>query len=340
MLELIITLVLASAVVLYAVLGGADFGAGMVEFLVRKRDGGAPSRLVSHALAPVWEANHIWLILAVVILFTAFPRGYAEISTVFHLPLIILLLGIVARGCAFVFRHYDPHPDESSRYFTPVFYLASFLAPFAEGLIAGALLLGRIPSDQNDFVARYVLPWANFFSATVGLFMCGLCVLLAATFLLGETNDAALRQSLARTAKRSGLIVAALGVSVFLVAPTSGFSLWSMFHQSSVSLTSLLAAGVCSALWWRAVSQSAVFRMRFLAGLLVSLVLLGWFAATYPYIIGGHPDALYSLSLREVIAPPATQRVLVWALGLGFLLIAPSLTFLFLTFKRSPTEGE
>src|SRR4029453_6983829 len=100
-----IVIILGTSFLLYALLGGADFGAGIVEAFAGRRG----ELTISKAIAPVWEANHVWLILAVVILFTGFPAVYASLSWVLHIPLMIVLLGIIMRGTAFTFRHYDVH---------------------------------------------------------------------------------------------------------------------------------------------------------------------------------------------------------------------------------------
>src|SRR5919202_733261 len=113
MLSLVIA-ILGSSFVLYTLLGGADFGAGIIETFAGKRG----ERAVSKAMAPVWEANHVWLILAVVILFTGFPAVYSSLSLVLHIPLMTVLLGIIFRGSAFTFRHYDVKKEGPSKYYT------------------------------------------------------------------------------------------------------------------------------------------------------------------------------------------------------------------------------
>ena len=122
----IIIIILGVSFVLYTILGGADFGAGIIEtFAGRKGE-----RTISKALAPVWEANHVWLILAVVILFTGFPQVYSSISTALHIPLMLVLLGIIFRGTAFTFRHYDVKQDHTHKYYTLLFKVSSFITPF------------------------------------------------------------------------------------------------------------------------------------------------------------------------------------------------------------------
>src|SRR3954452_3987184 len=124
MLALII-LILGTSFVLYTLLGGADFGAGIIETFAGRRE----ESTISRAIAPVWEANHVWLILAVVILFTGFPLVYSSLSLVLHIPLMLVLVGIIFRGCAFTFRHYDVVNDNSHKYFTVLFRISSFITP-------------------------------------------------------------------------------------------------------------------------------------------------------------------------------------------------------------------
>ena len=137
----LVILVLGIAVLFYVLLGGADFGAGIVELVTGKRG----IDTISKAIAPVWEANHIWLILAVVILFNGFPLVYTTLTTYLHIPLFIILLGIIFRGTAFTFRYYDT-VDNSHKYYTQLFRISSLLTPFFLGVTLGAIMLGKIPA--------------------------------------------------------------------------------------------------------------------------------------------------------------------------------------------------
>ena len=135
----IIIIILAVAFILYTILGGADFGAGILEIFAGRRG----EKTVSKAIAPVWEANHVWLILAIVIIFTGFPLVYATLSLSLHIPLMIVLIGIVLRGTAFTFRYYDVSPDKTHKYFTTFFEISSFITPFFFGYSIGSNDIGR-----------------------------------------------------------------------------------------------------------------------------------------------------------------------------------------------------
>jgi len=143
------------ALFLYCMLGGADFGAGILELFAAREYRNRYRKIINEAMGPVWEANHVWLILAVVICFTAFPKVFSQVSITFHIPILLMLVGIVFRGCGFTFRHFDVYKDKSHAIFSWVFAVSSILAPFCMGLIAGGILLGQINPLATDFFMAF-----------------------------------------------------------------------------------------------------------------------------------------------------------------------------------------
>src|SRR4030095_3059205 len=131
--------VMLGALVAYAVTGGADFGGGLWDLLASGPRAAGQRRLVEQALAPVWEAHHVWLIYVLVILFTAFPPAYAALGTALHVPLTVMLVGIVLRGSAFVFRQYGGGPAAAVEAWGRVFAVASVVTPFFLGAVLGAM---------------------------------------------------------------------------------------------------------------------------------------------------------------------------------------------------------
>src|SRR5216683_6146440 len=110
-----------AALIIYALLGGADYGGGVWDLFAFGRRAPAQRALIADAIGPVWEANHVWLVLVLVILFTAFPPAFAAISTALHIPLTLLLIGIVLRGTTFTFRAHDVKRDDVQRRWSLVF---------------------------------------------------------------------------------------------------------------------------------------------------------------------------------------------------------------------------
>src|SRR5690606_69381 len=139
-----------------------------------------------HAIGPIWEANHMWLIIAVVILFVGYPSIYSILSVYLHIPLVIMLMGIIARGTAFVFRHYDAVKDDLQDIYNKVFRLSSFVTPLFLGIIAGSTVSGHINVEAESFPEAYIFSWLNPFSLAVGLFTVVLCGYLASVYLIGE----------------------------------------------------------------------------------------------------------------------------------------------------------
>src|ERR1700712_2444206 len=125
--EFVVILYLWLSVLLYLTLGGADFGAGIIELVTAGRDRSVTRKTLHHAIGPIWEANHMWLIIAIVILFVGFPEIYSTISIYLHIPLVIMLIGIIARGTAFTFRNYDAVKDDLQWWYTRIYILSSFI---------------------------------------------------------------------------------------------------------------------------------------------------------------------------------------------------------------------
>src|SRR5438270_6121466 len=149
MIELVIAFFILASLIIYALMGGADFGGGMWNLLAFGPRAQRQREAIADAIAPIWEANHVWLILVIVLLFTGFPRGFATMMTALNIPMTVMLLGIVLRGSAFVFRKYDV---EDAHHWSSVFGVASFLTPFVQGIILGALTTGQIRVEQGRIV--------------------------------------------------------------------------------------------------------------------------------------------------------------------------------------------
>ncbi|WP_247236182.1 cytochrome d ubiquinol oxidase subunit II [Telluribacter sp. SYSU D00476] len=330
----IIILILGVSFVLYTILGGADFGAGIVEtFAGRKGE-----KIISKALAPVWEANHVWLILAIVILFTAFPVVYSTISVVLHIPLMVVLIGIVLRGSFFTFRHYDIGRDASHKYYTAVFKVSSFITPVFLGVTLGAMILGRIDlSDTSEsFYEQYIYPWFNLFCFAMGLFSALLFGYIASIFLIGETQTPIERLRYIRLSKFFMLLTFVMSVLVFLAAEWYELHLFSNFFNSTVSIGAFTVALLLVPAIFYLFNHPSILFLRLAIGLQVAMVIVGWFAIQYPVLVveksGNH------LTFYNTQAPPATQYQLLIALFVGLLFVIPAFYFLFRVFKPSDDQ--
>ena len=156
--------VIVVALAVYALTGGADFGGGVWHLVAVGPRARAQRELVARAIGPIWEANHVWLILVIVLTFVCLPKAFAAIMTALHIPLTILLIGVVLRGSAFVFRAYDDPTDEVQRRWSLIFAVASVVSPWALGVTLGAVASGTITFDgagrvQTDFISAWAAPF-------------------------------------------------------------------------------------------------------------------------------------------------------------------------------------
>lgn len=329
--ESALAVVLAGAVMVslnaYVLLGGADFGGGVWDLLASGPRRDRQRALVAEAIGPIWEANHVWLILVVVLLFTCFPPVFARISVALHVPLTLVLIGIVLRGSAFTFRTYDSQHDQVQRRWGRVFAGASLITPLLLGVAVGAIAAGDVGLPTGSFVDGYLRPWLKPFPLTVGLLTLVLFAFLAAVYLTLEARDAALRDDFRRRALGAG--VAAFGVAALSLALARRAAplVWKTLFDSEWAVALHLATGLAAitalaALWWRRWSLA-----RAAAVVQVSCILWGWGVAQFPYLLP--PD----LTVTQAAAPAATLRLVVAALLAGALVLIPSLYYLFRVFK-------
>lgn len=328
-------LLLALSLNAYVLFGGADFGGGVWDMLARGPRRARQREVIAHAIGPIWEANHVWLILVVVLAFTCFSPVFARIMTVLHIPVSLMLIGIVLRGSAFTFRTYDDEHDAAQRHWGRIFSSASVLTPLLLGVCIGAVASGGVVAPtEGSFTQRFVDPWLTPFAFAVGLLTLALFAFLAAVFLTLETRDPDLVADFRRRALGAGIAVFLAAVLVLVLsfrhAPlmTAGLvgSRWALpLHLATAGS----AIGVFAALWTRR------FRLaRVLAGLQVSCIFWGWTASQYPYLVP--PD----LTIETSAAPAITHRITLWALLGGALVLAPSLIYLFRVFKSAPEAHE
>lgn len=326
----IIIFILGISFILYTLLGGADFGAGIVETFAGKKG----EKIVSRAMAPVWEANHVWLILAIVIIFTGFPQVYATISLSLHIPLMIVLMGIVLRGSAFTFRNHDTGHPTTHKYFTIFFKTASFITPLFLGITLGAFIWGKISLEPaGNFYQRFIMPWFNIFCLSIGLFTSALFAFIAATFLVGETIQTPEQKKYTRLSKIFMGLTYLLGIIVFIIAELGNHSLLNDFLHSTPSLIAFGVVVLLIPAIFYLYSHPNIIYLRSVIALQVTFIILGWFAMQYPVLIfeknGNH------LSFINTQAPYATLYQLFIALIVGLVLIVPAFIFLFKIFKKS-----
>jgi cytochrome d ubiquinol oxidase subunit II len=326
-LALLLAGVLMVSLNLYALGAGADFGGGVWDMLASGRRERDQRDTIAHAIGPIWEANHVWLILVIVVLFVGFPVGFAALATALHVPLTLMLIGIVLRGSAFAFRSYGGDDDATQRRWGRIFAMASIVTPVMLGVCAGAVASGTIRVRDGRAVTDFISPWLAPFPFAIGFFTLALFAFLAAVYLTLETGDGELRDGFRRRALLAAVAVGAMALASFVLAGTGAPSIrrglarewWSIpFH----AVTGLAAVGAIAALWFRRFGLARVLAMA-----QVTLILWGWGLAQFPYLV--EPD----LTFESAAAPDSVLRPIVVALAAGVVVLGPSLAYLYHVFK-------
>ena len=328
----IVLAVLWLGVTAYAVLAGADFGGGVWDLLaggtVRGR---AQRRRIAASIGPVWEANHVWLIFALVVLWTGFPPVFAAIASTLYIPLTVVAFGIIVRGSAFAFRNASARGPVQWA-FGSLFAGASLVTPFFLGMVAGAIAAGRVPSGIAG--GDVVRSWTGPTSLIGGALAVAGCAFLSAVFLVVDARrhgELELVDAFRRRAVATGGIVAALTAVAALVIRSDAPRLADGLAGRALPLviTSAAISALTLLLLWR----RAYAAVRVTAALAVATILWAWAAAQYPDLLVG------SATVAQAAAPHATLVALVVALAAGSALLVPALGLLFWVIRRPASSA-
>ena len=329
----VVAVVLWVGVTLYAVFGGADFGAGMWDLLAGGATRGAePRALMERAIGPVWEANHTWLIFDLVVLWTAFSLAFASIMETLFIPLSLAALGIVLRGCGFAFRKLAGGLA-NQRALGATFAVSSVLTPFFMGTVVGGIASGRVPAggQAGDPVAS----WTGPLSVVVGALFVASCAYLSAVFLVTEARragDERLARYFTARAIGAGAVAGALAVVGVLALRSDARLVYD--GLASEGLTLVVLSVLCGAAAMVLLARGARRGVRPLAVAAVTAVVWGWGVAQYPFLL---PD---SLTLEAAAAPSATMVALLVVFGAAAVVVVPALVLLFRLQQRSALGEE
>ena len=312
----------------YVVLAGADFGAGFWTLV----SGGGRSSPVAirdhawHALGPVWEANHVWLIFVLVVCWTAYPVAFGSITSTLAVPLFIALLGIILRGTAYAVRG-QLEAARGQRAIERVFALSSVLTPFALGTVAGAIATGRVPvgNARGDLLSS----WLNPTSVTIGVLAVATSSYLAAVYLAADARrlgEQDLERDFRSRALWAGVAAGVLALAGLVVLRAEGGRIWSGLSSGAglVLVGVSAAAGLLTlVLVWRSHFGPA----RASAALAVAAIVAGWAVAQRPFFLPG-------LTVRQAAAGRSTLIAVVIGVAVGAVVLVPSLVLLFGLFLR------
>jgi len=333
----------------YVLFGGADFGGGVWDLLASGPRRDKQRQLISQAIGPIWEANHVWLIVVVVMLFVCFPPAFAAFGIILHIPLSLMLIGIVLRGSAFVFRSYSFGPQSEQRRWGRVFAVSSLITPIVLGMCVGAVVSGGVgdalasigpsvgtdlPLDERagvalmpNFAMVYLRPWISPFTVAVGVMTLVLVSFLAATYLTIEAHgDEALQDDFRRRALWAA-VAGMIAATIALVLGAMSTGVMARLVASHWTLPVLGGSAVAAMASVVTLIKRRYAFARLAAGAWVTLVLWGWVLAQFPLII---PP---KLTIDAAAAPPRTLVETMAVLVGGGIVLFPSLWYLLRVFK-------
>jgi cytochrome d ubiquinol oxidase subunit II len=274
----------------------------------------------------------MWLVIAVVILFVGYPTIYSTMSVYLHIPLLVMLLGITARGTAFVFRNYDAVVDDMQKIYNRIFLYSSFVTPLFLGIIASSAISGQINPGARTFTDVFIYSWLSLFSVAVGFFTVALCGFLASVYLLGEAKNPDDKRKFIQKAVVMNIAAVICGAIVFIAAHAEQVPLADWIFGNKIGLIAVIAATLSLILLWYLVATGRTQIPRLLAGFQVTMILFALTFRHFPNFIilhgGGH------LSLLQHKAPASTMNALAWALIVGSIFILPALIYLYYSFEK------
>jgi cytochrome d ubiquinol oxidase subunit II len=316
----------------YAIFGGADFGGGFWDLIAGNAEKGErPRATIQRSLTPVWEANHVWLIFILVVLWTAFPGVFSAIFTTLYVPLVLAVLGIVLRGSGFAFRASVEGLSER-RAAGATFALSSVITPFFMGTVVGAIAVGNVPAHGGgDAFSSWLAPAPLF----VGAMFVATSAYLAAVFLVGDTRrvgDKEMELYFEKRALAAGVVAGIFAVVGLIALHSEAHYVYDRLVHEGLPL--IILSVLCGVGMLAALLLGGRLLLRPLAAGAVIAVIWGWFVAQFPYLL---PT---SLKISEAAAPDATLGAIFIVFAIACVVVLPALIVLFILAQTDMLEHE
>jgi cytochrome bd ubiquinol oxidase subunit II len=314
--------VLMLGIIAYAVLGGADFGAGFWDLTAGGAERGARLRgMVKRSMGPVWEANHVWLIFVLVIFWTAFPRAFGPVMETLYVPLFLAGVGIILRGAAFAVRGEAATINEA-RLLGATFAFSSVLIPFFLGTAIGAIATGQVPADGGgDAIGS----WTGIVPLYIGVLAVVSGAYMSAVFLAADSVRAGLPDLVAAFKRRAigaALVAGALAIGGIFVVRAEAADLYEGL-TSGAGLVMVIASALAGLLTLALLWTDRFGIARFTSAAAVATILIGWALAQSPDFLPGE------LSFADAAAGTATLTALLICVVVALVILVPALTLLY-----------
>jgi cytochrome bd ubiquinol oxidase subunit II len=316
----------------YALFGGADFGGGVWDLVAGGPERGErPRALIQRSLTPVWEANHVWLIFVLVVLWTAFPEAFSAIFTTLYVPLTLAALGIVLRGSGFAFRK-SIEGLQGRRAMGATFAISSVMTPFFMGTVVGAIAAGQVPAEGNGDAFS---TWLQPLPLLVGAMFVATSAYLAGVFLVGDarrSGDEEMERYFERRALGAGVLAGALAVAGLFALHSEARYVFDRLTSQGLPL--VVFSLLCGAALLVVLRRGGRRPLRPLAAGAVVAVIWGWGVAQFPYLL---PT---SLRIDQAAAPDPTLTIVFIVFAVAAVLVLPSLGLLYTLAQRDLLESE
>jgi cytochrome d ubiquinol oxidase subunit II len=322
--------VIGLALTFYAIFAGADFGAGVLDLLAGKRE--SVRSAIAAGIGPVWEANHVWLIFSITILFSAFPAAFSALGTALLAPFTVALLALVLRGAALGMRSSQDPQTPGHIWLSRLFGAASLTAPLAFGLVAGGLAQASTSTAAATGAAPWI-PWTGLFAIVIGVLAVVLCVQLAASFMtlrLARGDQPQLAERFRRRGLQSACAVLVLSAAALGVASWKAPALYHRLTTVALALVILAGAAIAASLVALALRRYAIARAATVAT--GTALIWGWFVAQSPHLIGTR------LTIHTAAATDPSLTAIAIACGIVLVAVLPAFYLLFAMFARPVPE--
>ena len=316
----------------YALFGGADFGGGFWDLVAGWDERGQrPRDAIQRSLTPVWEANHVWLIFVLVVLWTAFPSAFSAIFTTLYVPIALAALGIVLRGAGFAFRKSIVGLRER-RAMGATFAISSVLTPFFMGTVVGAIAAGNVPAEgHGDAFSSWIQP----LPLLIGAMFVATGAYLAAVFLVGDSRRAGDREMEVYFEKRAlaaGVVAGIFAVVGLIALHSEGHYVYERLVHAGLPL--VIVSALCGIGMLIVLLSGGRLLLRPLAAGAVIAVIWGWFVAQFPYLL---PT---TMKISEAAAPDATLGAIFIVFGVACIVVLPALLVLLVLAQSDMLEHE
>ena len=330
--QILLAGIMLVAVVLYCFLAGADFGAGFWDLVCSGPRAQQQREVIENAIEPIWETNHVWLILVIVLMFVGFPSAFSSICVGLAVPLFLILLGIILRGSSYVFRAYFTGSIQTQLYWGKLFSISSCVTPLFLGIVIGAISSDTVVVTNGVPDHGWLDTWLHPFPLLVGVLSLSLFAYLSACYLTLEADTPQLQEDFRRRALFSGFVSLLIAFASYAAAGTFAREIRDGLSRAPYVWLIEVAAATLSLVAFQGLWVRRYRRARIAAAAQVGLIVFGWGVAQFPYLV--RPG----LTIAASAAPTNILVDIEIACALGTVILFPSLYLLFYIFKTHRTS--